>query len=172
MSFFSDVYFIGGTDTPLNRTFQNSLLEVKDEIIEDKDELLELENGFILVSMAKAIKLINMTWNMPQKEDSKDDDDASSYVDVAVIRCEHDNYYLLVKQCINIMNSITKIQASICCGMLSFKFSRVKLSACNEEVLSSSAEFCIEQDVFEGFQGDIFFKTVYIFFFSAVYLTN
>jgi len=75
MSFFSDVYFIGGTDTPLNRTFQNSLLEVKDEIIEDKDELLELENGFILVSMAKAIKLINMTWNMPQKEDSKDDDD-------------------------------------------------------------------------------------------------
>jgi hypothetical protein len=43
---------------------------------------------------------------------------------------------------------------------------------CNEEVLSSSAEFCIKQDIVEGFQGDIFFKTVYIFFFSAVYLTN
>jgi hypothetical protein len=172
MSFFSDVYFIGGTNTPVKTKFQKLLLEVKDEIIEDKDELLELENGFILVSMAKAIKLINITWNIPHKGDSEGDGDTSSYVDVAVIRYEHDNYYLLVKQYINIMNSITKIKASICCGILSFKFSRVKSSVCNEEVLSSSAEFCIKQDIVEGFQGDIFFKTVYIFFFSAVYLTN
>jgi len=81
--FFSDVYFIGGTGTPIKRKFQPSLVEFKDEIIEDEDELLELKNGSILISMAKAIKLINMTWNMEKDNNSKDD--AGSYVDMAML---------------------------------------------------------------------------------------
>jgi hypothetical protein len=141
---------------PFGHLLDTPLLAVKDEIIEEKDELLELENDSILVSIAKAIKLVNMTWNMPQEKDSKDDDTAS-YIDVAVIRYKHDDYYLLVKQSTNIVNSITKIKASICCGILSLKISRTKSSAYNEQVLLSHGEFCIKHEVVGAFQGDVFF---------------
>jgi hypothetical protein len=155
---------------PFGHSLNTPLLDVKDEIIEEKDELLELENdSTILVSIAKAIKLVNMTWNMPQEKDSKDDDTAS-YIDVAVIRYKHDDYYLLVKQSINIVNCITKIKASICCGILSLKLSRTKSSACNEQVLLSNGEFCIKKTkLLEHFKVTFFLKTLYSLFLSSIF---
>ncbi len=138
---------------------------MKEEIIND---LSESADELILITMLKVIKLLNVKWNVPEKKDSGK---TSSYINAVVLRYS-DEQYLLVMQHINILNSITKIGSSPCCGILSFKLSKAESSESIEQFMSNVGEYCIKKDVIEAFQGTGFFKTGYNLSFSEVYFIN
>ncbi|CAF1381386.1 unnamed protein product, partial [Rotaria sordida] len=82
-----DVYIIGDCKSTTKDHFQRTLVEVKDNIIEEEDETLELPNGSVLLNLVKTIKLIEITWSVEEEEVFKRNE---PYIDLGIIYHQQD----------------------------------------------------------------------------------
>ncbi len=95
-------------------------------------------------------------WNLGEKKEEEEKENNEPYIGIAIIQCQQGGYYLLVRQCVNIVNIANKNKISVWCGTLSYKFNTDKLHTQHSQVPFNGGEFYIEKDVTKQFEEGIF----------------
>ncbi|CAF1348901.1 unnamed protein product [Rotaria sordida] len=159
-------FIVGGSDESIKQEFEKSLQNVRKEIMDD-ESFMELDGG-IQVSLANNIKLLDLTWNIKEEEELFQKNTA--FIQLGIIHHHEAGHCLVLKQCINLVNSETDDRTTLCCGVLSFILNFASDMCSNSPF--NYGEFYIRKELAELYEAEkdivIINKTVERFIMKAI----
>ncbi|CAF3190720.1 unnamed protein product [Rotaria sp. Silwood2] len=147
-----DVFIVGGNNQVVKKKLQRSLMLIRNDYLKKKDDPSDADspNTRVMFNVINAIKIIETTWSFNDKELYGENE---SFLDVVVGYFHHEkSRCLLLRQCMNLTDTVTANVTNICYGVLCYKLNNISITAPRERLLLPDAQYYVRNILAESYK--------------------
>jgi hypothetical protein len=145
---------IGGCVNKIKEDFTKSLMLVRDKCLKSNKDPSDSPTTSLMNDLITSIKLIHIEWSIP--EDKEKYGKNEPFIDIVIARHHQDNFYLLLRQCINLVDNSTGAKKTICCGVLSYNLNNIRINSRQNQMILTVAQCFLRNKLSDDFKQGTF----------------